>query len=61
LRTQHRARIEHAERILPPSPLREFGIDRLVANAKKMAERMAPPGSLDWLPDVAGNFVGLED
>jgi hypothetical protein len=56
---QHQARVEHAERLLPTSPLRDFGIDRLVAEARKSAERMAPQGSLEWLPDVSGNFFGL--
>lgn len=60
LRTQHQARVEHAKRLLPTNPLHDFGIDRLVAEARSRAERMAPPGSLEWLPDVTGNFVGME-
>ena len=60
MRTQHQARVEHAERLLAMNPLRDFGIGRLVADARSRAERMAPIGSLEWLPDVTGNFVGLE-
>ncbi len=60
LRTQHQSRVEHAERLLPKNPLRDFGIDRLVREARSLAEQMAPQGSLHWLPEVAGHFVGLE-
>jgi hypothetical protein len=60
LRTQHLSRIEHAEQLLPMNPLKDFGVDCLLSEARRLAERMAPPGSLEWLPDVTSNFVGME-
>ena len=60
LARQHEVRVGHAERLLPPSPLRDYGLERLVAEAKAKAGGLLAAGALDWLPDATQNFVGLE-
>ena len=57
--TQHRVRVAHAESLLPPSPLRDYGIDRLIAEARTATLPVVAPGALDWLPDITAHFVGL--
>ncbi len=57
---QHEVRVRHAERLLPTSPLRDYGLDRLIAEAKSEAGSLVAAGALDWLPDAALHFVGLE-
>lgn len=59
LATQHQCRVEQAERLLATNPLRTHGLDRLVAEARAEAAKFVPAGSLDWLPDVRGSFIGL--
>lgn len=58
--TQHRTRVGHAEALLPQSPLRDYGIDRLIAEARVATLPVVASGALDWLPDIATHFVGLE-
>lgn len=57
--TQHKVRVMHAERTLPLNPLRDYGLDRLIADAHQESLRYVAPGALDWLPDIAAHFVGL--
>ena len=59
LRIQHRVRLQHAQNYLPQNPLRDYGIDRLIAEAREATLRFVAQGSLDWLPDASRNFVGL--
>ena len=61
LHTQHLARVEHAERLLPVNPLRQYGLERLIAEAQAQAARFVSPGALEWLPDVRGCFIGLSE
>src|ERR1035437_5780332 len=61
LHTQHLARVEYAERLLPVNPLRQYGLERLVAEAQAQAARFVLPGALAWLPDVRGCFIGLSE
>lgn len=56
---QHRVRVTHAEALLPQSPLRDYGIDRLIAEARTSTLPVVAAGALDWLPDIAAHFVGL--
>lgn len=56
---QHRVRLQCAHDHLPPNPLRDYGIDRLIAEAREETLRFVAPGSLDWLPDASRHFVGL--
>ena len=59
LKMQHDCRVEHAEKLLVKNPMRDFGIDQLIAQAKADAAKFVPAGALDWLPDVRGSFTGL--
>lgn len=59
LRGQHQVRVEHALRLLAMNPLREHGLDRLAAEARAEVARFFPAESLEWLPDVRPNFLGL--
>ncbi|MGO9200922.1 MAG: hypothetical protein ACLQM8_10340 [Limisphaerales bacterium] len=52
LAAQHQVRLEHAEQLLPVSPLRQYGIQRLIDQAQAQAARFLPPGALRWLPDA---------
>lgn len=61
LAVQHQVRLGHAEQLLPTSPLRRYGIDRLIAEAKAQAARFLPPGALDWLPDARLCFSFLAE
>ena len=61
LETQHLVRVEHAERLLSVNPLRQHGLERLIAQARAQAARFVPPGALKWLPDVRGCFIGLSE
>jgi hypothetical protein len=57
---QHEVRVRHAEQLLPTSPLRDYGLERLVAEARSKAGALVAAGALDWLPDASLHFVGLE-
>ncbi len=59
LAIQHQSRVEHAARLLAVNPMRAYGLDRLIAEARSEAAKYAPAGSLEWLPDVRGSFIGL--
>ncbi len=58
--THHRVRQQYAQDHLPQNPLRDYGIDRLIAEAREETLRFVAPGSLDWLPDASRHFVGLD-
>ena len=53
---QHEERVQHAERLLPTSPLRNYGLERLVAEAKAKAGGLL--AALDWLPDTTPALCG---
>ena len=59
LEVQHRVRRQFALEFLPQNPLRDYGIERLIAEAREETLRFVAPGSLDWLPDASRHFVGL--
>ena len=61
LHTQHLVRVEHAERLLPVNPLRQHGLERLIAQARAQAARLVPGGALKWLRHVRGCFMGLPE
>lgn len=61
LTIQHQARVEHAEAILPRNPLRQYGLDKLIAEARERTTRFVPPNSLQWLPNTQAHFIGLLD
>ena len=49
------------EQLLPISPLRQYGIGRLIAEAQAQAARFLPSGALQWLPDASGCFKLLAE
>jgi len=57
LHAQHAVRVEHAEHLLPARPLADYGLPRLLAEARERAARLVPVGALDWLPDVSPSFI----
>jgi hypothetical protein len=59
LRTQHAVRLRHAEALLPHCPVLDYGIERLIDDAKQSASQLLAPGTLDWLPNIAEHFLGL--
>lgn len=61
LNLQHQARVAHAEALLPANPLRDYGLDRLVAEARQEAAKFLPAGALEWLPDARKHFIGLAE
>jgi hypothetical protein len=56
LHTQHLVRVEHAERLLPVNPLRQHGIERMIAEAREALAEMVQLSTLAWLPDVREQF-----
>ncbi|MFO1500187.1 MAG: hypothetical protein U1G07_17660 [Verrucomicrobiota bacterium] len=56
-REQHQIRIEKAQELLPPNPLVDYGIARLIADAREQASRFLPEGALAWLPDATTSFT----
>jgi hypothetical protein len=57
---QHEVRVRHAERLLPTSPLRDYGLERLLTEARSKAAGLLAVGALDWLPDASQHFLGLQ-
>lgn len=56
LMAQHQARVEYAERLLPTDPLKQYGLDRLIADAREQAEQLVASGALQWLPEAREYF-----
>jgi hypothetical protein len=56
LAVQHQARVRCAERHLPMNPLADFGVHRLIAEARKALTQLVNPAALAWLPDVQNHF-----
>jgi hypothetical protein len=56
LAVQHQARVRCAERHLPMNPLADFGVLRLIADAREALAQLVNPASLAWLPDVREHF-----
>jgi hypothetical protein len=57
----HGIRIACANELLPPNPLRDYGLGRYVEEAKSSLVESAviPENALAWLPDVALYFEWL--
>ena len=56
LAVQHAIRVRCAENHLPVDPLRDYGVDRLMAEAREALAQMVHPSAAAWLPDVRGHF-----
>jgi hypothetical protein len=59
LLTQHTLRVKHAETLLPHCPILDYGIDRLIADAKQSTAELVASEVLNWLPNIKENFFGL--
>lgn len=56
LRTQHAIRLEYAGELLPDNPIRDFGVDRLIDQAKTAVAVGIDPALLLFLPNAKVNF-----
>lgn len=56
LAAQHETRVRCAEKHLPKRPLEDYGIDRMIAEARSALEQLVNPAALAWLPDVRAHF-----
>ncbi len=55
----HAIRLECAGRHLPPLPLREYGLARMIAEAQANVAVTIGPDVIEWLPAAEGHFYGL--
>ena len=56
---QHVLRIRYAEDFLPTIPLQDYGIDRLIEDAKNATGIGLDPAMLDYLPDAKIHFGNI--
>ena len=56
LATQHEIRVHCAEKHLPTNPLHDYGIERMIAEAREALGEMVQLSTLAWLPDVREHF-----
>ena len=56
LALQHEMRLRCAEAHLPLNPLLDYGVDRMIADARGAVEQIVNPAALAWLPDVREHF-----
>ena len=55
----HEIRVECAMPYLPQLPLRAYGLDRMLAEARANVAVTVGEDMLAWLPSASGNFYGL--
>jgi hypothetical protein len=53
---QHDLRVRCAEKYLPMNPLRDFGVARMISEAREALAQTINPGAMEWLPDVREHF-----
>jgi hypothetical protein len=56
LAEQHAVRLACAQASLRPTPIRDYGIERLIAEARAATEQNVRPEAMAWLPDLHPNF-----
>jgi hypothetical protein len=56
LAVQHQIRVQCAENHLPPNPLRDYGVERMIADARLALDEIMQASILAWLPDVREHF-----
>ena len=59
LMAQHQLRVSFAKTFLPERPLQDYGIDRLVAEARRATAIGLDPVLLRYLPETAAHFKNL--
>jgi hypothetical protein len=57
---QHRLRVRCAEAHLPMNPLRDYGINRMISEAREALAQIINPAAMTWLPDVREHFTLLD-
>jgi hypothetical protein len=60
LAESHELRLACANEHLPPSPLRDYGLARMLDEVKATVGVTVGRDVVEWLPDAAGNFHGIE-
>jgi len=53
---QHELRLGCAEEFLEPNPIGNYGVERLIAEARAATSLLMNPNLLQWLPDVLPHF-----
>jgi len=53
---QHATRISCAEKYLPLNPLADYGVKRMIEEAKQALAQLVNPAALEWLPEVQDHF-----
>ncbi|MSU48759.1 MAG: hypothetical protein EXS37_06685 [Opitutus sp.] len=56
LTVQHEIRVRCAEKHLPTAPLQDYGIERMITEAREALVQLVHPSALAWLPDVREHF-----
>lgn len=56
LQVQHDLRVRCAEKYLPTNPLRDYGIIRMISEARDALAQIIQPAAMAWLPDVRERF-----
>jgi hypothetical protein len=56
LSAQHDLRLRCAEKHLPLNPLRDYGVHRMISEAREALAQMIHPAAMAWLPDVREHF-----
>jgi len=54
-------RMGQEETLLAINPMRSYGLERLIAEAREQAAALSPAGALEWLPDARNSFAGLAE
>jgi hypothetical protein len=53
---QHETRLLCAEKYLPLNPLADYGVTRMIEDAKQALAQLTNPAALEWLPEVQDHF-----
>lgn len=59
LAESHEVRVDCADRLLLPSPMKAYGFDRLVEDARKATSTLVHPSLMEWLPNGLRHFTGV--
>jgi hypothetical protein len=62
LQEEHAVRVACASRLLPANPLKDYGLDKYISEARTslVASGLIPESGLTWLPEVRSYFHWLE-
>jgi hypothetical protein len=60
LLAQHELRVRCAEKHLPMNPLRDYGLTRMISEARESLTQIINPAAMAWLPNVREYFKFLD-